>query len=159
MRTVDGKSEDARNTSLRSRSYLHSASTKFFRKLNLIERNPPPRKGFLFTMFPHQEPGGRRPRLKNHPQNGSILRVVLQRGCPLPPGSWWGNILFRKPPRGGGVLSMKLICREVKYSVRLHSSNLYMRGIQPIAFGVSFLHSRISISILFFTSLLSRSAE
>jgi len=27
----------------------------------LIERNPPPRGGFLFTMFPHQEPCVRGP--------------------------------------------------------------------------------------------------
>ena len=32
-------------------------------------RNPPPRGGFLFTMFPDQEPGGRGPPMKNHPQN------------------------------------------------------------------------------------------
>jgi len=36
---------------------------------NLIERNPPPRGGFFFSMFPDQEPGGRGPPLKNHPQN------------------------------------------------------------------------------------------
>jgi len=29
---------------------------KNFAPLSLIERNPPPRGGFLFTMFPHQEP-------------------------------------------------------------------------------------------------------
>jgi len=32
-------------------------------------KNPPPRGGFLFTMFPDQEPGGRGPPVKNHPQN------------------------------------------------------------------------------------------
>jgi len=32
----------------------------------LIERNPPPRGGFLFTMFPDQDPGGRGPPVKNH---------------------------------------------------------------------------------------------
>ena len=35
----------------------------------LIERNVPPWGGFLFTMFPDQEPAGRGPPLKNHPQN------------------------------------------------------------------------------------------
>jgi len=35
----------------------------------LIERNPPPRGVFLFTMFPDQEPGERGLPLKNHPQN------------------------------------------------------------------------------------------
>jgi len=34
----------------------------------LIERNPPPRGGFLFAMFPDQEPGGRQPPLKNNPK-------------------------------------------------------------------------------------------
>jgi len=33
---------------------------------------PPPRGGFLFTMFPDQEPGGRGLPLKNHSQNWSI---------------------------------------------------------------------------------------
>ena len=32
-------------------------------------KKTPPRGGFLFTMFPDQEPGGRGPPLKNHPQN------------------------------------------------------------------------------------------
>jgi len=31
----------------------------------LIERNPPPRRGFLFTVLPDQEPGGRGPPSKN----------------------------------------------------------------------------------------------
>jgi len=31
---------------------------------SLIERKPPPRGGFLFTMFPDQEPVGRGPPLK-----------------------------------------------------------------------------------------------
>jgi len=29
-------------------------------------------------------------------------------GGPLPPGSWSGNIVNRKPPRGGGVLSINV---------------------------------------------------
>ena len=37
--------------------------------LNLIERNPSPQGGFLFDMFPDQEPSKRGPFLKNHPQN------------------------------------------------------------------------------------------
>ena len=39
----------------------------------LIERNPPPRGGFLFTMFPHQEPCVRGPPSKD-------LYQVLQGG-------------------------------------------------------------------------------
>ena len=43
---------------------------------------PLKKPGFLFTIFPNQEPGGRGPPLKNqnHPENGSILEVVLQGG-------------------------------------------------------------------------------
>ena len=44
------------------------------------KETPPPRGSFLFTMFPDQEPGGRGPPLKNHPENWSILWVVLQGG-------------------------------------------------------------------------------
>jgi len=48
----------------------------------LIERNPPPRGGFLFTMFPNQEPGGRGPFSKNlyqvlgggSPSSGFLIR-------------------------------------------------------------------------------------
>ena len=35
--------------------------------LKVDRKNPPPLGGFLFTMFPDQEPGGRGPFLKNHP--------------------------------------------------------------------------------------------
>ena len=47
--------------------------------VKLIKTNPPLRGGFLFTMFPDQEPGGRGPPSKN-------LSQVLE-GGPLPPGS------------------------------------------------------------------------
>jgi len=47
--------------------------------IKLIERTPPPRGGFLFTMFPDQEPGGRGPPLKNHPQNWSSSSRFLSR--------------------------------------------------------------------------------
>ena len=43
----------------------------------LIERDPPPRGGFLFTMFPDQEPGGR-----GHP---SKHLVQILRGVSSPP--------------------------------------------------------------------------
>ena len=41
-------------------------------------KKPPPRGGFLFTVFPDQEPGGRKPPLKHYSSNWSILGVVLQ---------------------------------------------------------------------------------
>jgi len=57
------------------------------------QETPPP-GGFLFTMFPNQEPGGRGP-----PRS---TWYKFFEGGPLPLGSWWGNILYRKPPQGGG---------------------------------------------------------
>jgi len=61
-----------------------------FHPLVLIERNPPLRGGFLLTMFPDQEPGGRGPRLKNHPKIDQFWGFFFK-GGPLPPGSWSGN--------------------------------------------------------------------
>ena len=55
------------------------------------------------TMFPDQQTGGRWPPSKN-------LYHVL-RGGPVPPGSWSGNIVNRKTPRGGGFLSIKVSTR------------------------------------------------
>jgi len=46
----------------------------------LSKETPPLRGDFLFTVFPDQEPGGRGTPLENHPQNWSILGVVLQGG-------------------------------------------------------------------------------
>ena len=51
--------------------------------LTLIERNPPPRGGFLFTMFPHQEPWVRGPPSKNFvpgASRGVLLLTVLDEG-------------------------------------------------------------------------------
>jgi len=36
-------------------------------------------------------------------------------GGPLTHGSWWGNIVNRKPPRGGGVLSIKMDVHKFMY--------------------------------------------
>jgi len=60
----------------------------------LIERNPPPWGGFLFTMFPHQELCVRGPPSKNLvqiPRGGSSCTRFLMR-----------EHSNRKPPRGGG---------------------------------------------------------
>jgi len=59
---------------------MKSVAESVMRTAELIEGNPPPRGGFLFTMFSDQEPGGRGPPLENHPQNWSSLGVVLQGG-------------------------------------------------------------------------------
>jgi len=73
--------------------YINSFTNEYFTiqellRSRLIERTPPPRGGFLFTMFPHQEPGGRGPPSKNQ-----VLRVgssssgfLVLRGGPRPPG-------------------------------------------------------------------------
>ena len=65
-------------------------------RTELIERIPPPGGGFLFTMFPDQEPGERGPPMNNCPQN------FFFRGGPFSTGSWLGNMINRKPPRGWG---------------------------------------------------------
>jgi len=48
------------------------------------------------------------------PGGGSYSRTWYKsfEGGPLTHGSWWGNIVNRKPPRGGGVLSIKLPLEE-----------------------------------------------
>jgi len=66
----------------------------------VIERNPPLWGGFLFTMFPHQEPCVRGPPSKD-------LYQVIE-GGPLTHGSWCGNVVNRKPPQGGGFLSINM---------------------------------------------------
>jgi len=54
----------------------------------------------IFTMFPRQEPWVR----------GTPRRICTKffEGGPLTHGSWWVNIVNRKPPRRGGVLSIKI---------------------------------------------------
>ena len=71
----------------------------------LIERNPPPRGGFLFTMFPHQEPCVRGPPSKD-----------LYQG--LRGGSSYTRFLMREhnkqePPPGGGVSFDLCVCTYV----------------------------------------------
>jgi len=58
---------------------------KYPTHLNLIQRNPPPRGGFLFTMFPHQEPCVREPPSKNCARffEGVLLHTVLGLGVLL----------------------------------------------------------------------------
>ena len=68
--------------------------------VNTDRKKPPPRGGFLSTMFPHQEPCVRGPPSKN--------LVQILPGGPLTHGSWWGNVVNRKPPRGGGFLSIQM---------------------------------------------------
>ena len=63
-----------RSERLLSHNYTTTSRTQTNERLfphNVIERIPPPRGGFLFTMFPHQEPCVRGPPSKNPVQ---ILR-------------------------------------------------------------------------------------
>ena len=69
-------------------------------KLPFDRKKPPPRGGFRVTMFPDQEPGGRGP--------PSSTWDKFFEGGPLPPGSWSGNIVNRKPPRRGGFVLINL---------------------------------------------------
>jgi len=88
--------------------------------MHVDRKKPPPPGGFPLYCVPDQEPGGRGPPLKNHPQNWSIKTREEEgppwrttpkidqfwgwffRGGPLPPGSWSGNIVNRNPSPGGG---------------------------------------------------------
>ena len=63
-------------------------------------KQAPPRGVVLFTMFSNQEPGGRGPPWK-------YLSKILQ-GGPFPPGSWFGNIVNKKPPWGRGFFSINV---------------------------------------------------
>jgi len=69
-------------------------------------RTPPPQGGFLFTIFPHQEPCVRAAIEEDPPRRicTRFFEVV-----PLTHSSWWGNIVNRKPPQGRGFLSINLI--------------------------------------------------
>ena len=47
------------------------------------------------------------------------------RGGPLPPGSWSGNIVNRKPPRGGGFLSIKIHDSEISTNTTQDTQDIY----------------------------------
>jgi len=63
--------------------------------IEIDRKKPPSRRGFLFIVFPNQEPE------EEDPPRRICTRHLEG---PLPPGSWLGNIVNRKPPRDGGVL-------------------------------------------------------
>jgi len=100
-----------------SHSWESSLALLFSSLATYIDRKkPPPLGGFLFWVVsksrirrkrtpPEEPPQNIDP--EEPPQNWSILGVVLQGGS-FPPGSWSGNIINRKPPRGGGVLSINM---------------------------------------------------
>jgi len=70
------------NISVERKSIRHEIHDTITEQPNLIERNPPPRGGFLFTMFPHQEPWVRGPPSKHLVQilrGGSSYSRLLMR--------------------------------------------------------------------------------
>jgi len=66
---------------------------------SLFERKPPP-QGVSYLLCSL---------IKNPEEEVPPLRISTRcfEGVPLPPGSWSGNIINRKTPWGGGVLSIK----------------------------------------------------
>jgi len=83
---------------------------------SLIERNSPPREGFLFTMFPDQEPGWRGPPLKNHPKIDQFWGWFF-RGGPLPPGSWFGNHPTKKASGEDWGFFRSSWCHPIVYAI------------------------------------------
>jgi len=49
--------------------FFYSYTRHVHSYMQFDRKKPPPPGGFLFTVFPDQEPGGRGTPLKNHPQN------------------------------------------------------------------------------------------
>jgi len=97
-------------TSDRLETWLIPSGTTWFRRQpeQVDWKNPPtPRGVSYFIMFPHQESWVR---------GSPSKHLVFFEGVPLTHGSGWGpgNILNRKPPRGGGVLSIKVLCTRSK---------------------------------------------
>jgi len=68
----------------------------------LIERTPPLRGGFVFTMFLIKNREEEDPPWRTTPKNDQFLGWFFRGGGPFPPGSWSGNIVNRTPPPGGG---------------------------------------------------------
>jgi len=63
--------------------YIRHTTYKWVMSSILIERTPTPRGGFLFTMFPHQEPCVRETPLEGFvpdSSRGSLLHTVLDEG-------------------------------------------------------------------------------
>jgi len=90
--------------------------------VTLIERNPPPLVQRTWYKF-------------------------FEEG-PLTHGSWWGNIVNRKPPRGGGVLSINVIAY---ISVCLDTRDMH----QHVYPWQTFLHQHKSHYVCWYTSVVS----
>jgi len=80
---------------------------------DLIERNPPLEGVSLLGGSWIKEPGGRRPHLKNKLNYPKKMGLFFKGDHgPLPPVWWLGNHPTKKPSRGGGFLSIKLVNRD-----------------------------------------------
>jgi len=95
----------------------------------LIEKKPRPPGGFFDGWFPHQEPGGRGPPMKNNPHEEQPPTLINFGGCSS------GGILFlrvldletthqRNSPGGGGVLSTNLFSLKLALSYTYSLSNV-----------------------------------
>jgi len=81
-----------------SSSWCESLSSYICEEYNLIERNPPPSGVSCLLCSLIKEEG---------PPRSTWYKFF--EGGPLPAGSWSGNIVNRKPPPGGGNLSIKVV--------------------------------------------------
>ena len=88
----------------------------------LIERNTPPGGGsYLLCSL-----------IKNPEEEDPSRRICTRcfEGGPLPPVSWLGNIVNRKPPPGGGVLSINIYMTTHLYlKYRYMRIHLYLKPI------------------------------
>jgi len=106
----------------------------------------------LFTMFPHQEPCARTTLEEpgTNPSRGVLLHTVL----------WWGNIVNRKLPRGGRVLSINLVLKAeimggvVKFKWRI--SDLFPKYVGGLSWFCSKLNCFTDVCcVLFLVCLIS----
>jgi len=81
------KNQNAKTSTSDLRQSIYSQKTSKSNQIRrssnqktLIERTPSPRRIFFVGWFPNQELGGGGPPMTNHPQNWSILVVILQKG-------------------------------------------------------------------------------
>ena len=83
-----------------------------FVSIKLIERNPPSRGGFVFTVFPHQEPCGRGPPSKD-------LFQVLRGGSSYTRLLMREHSKYKTPPGGGGSFDQSVceVCRYVQREI------------------------------------------
>ena len=89
--------------------------------MHIDRRKPPPRGGVLFTMFPDQESCLRdfTTRCDRRISSWNLLHTTLDQGT---------YIVNRKPPRGGGVLSINIqkYILLITWSTCIHTYSVYI---------------------------------